>query len=223
MINIHEAITKVMGEFKENPLIIHSEADIQARIFNALLSQEIGQENRGLIETKYELNNKKLKTNRVHCEYQGGKEKAKLLDIVVFSKKGTERIKHDNHKLYNMETETGLTPCEALIEIKFENGSNLKPKDIIDDFTKLQEAYEMHKNHNEIKPELYFVYFVFYWTKTQVISSQGMSNILKSLPELSEKGGVNTYLAIGPKNIWSRKIEDLNLNLDKIHLEYTTI
>jgi len=66
MIDIKEAITKVINRFKTDPLIIHSERDIQALLHNALLIQESK-----LHETGYDLYDKFLKTNRVHCEYQG--------------------------------------------------------------------------------------------------------------------------------------------------------
>lgn len=225
MLDIHEAITKVMQEFKENPLIIHSEADIQAQIYSALISQEITQENKGLIETKNKLDGKRLKTNRVHCEYQGtkkeeqsGSRKKNLIDIVVFSEEGTKMIENNKQLLFTPKG-WGLTPCETLIQIKFENGQRGNSEEVKNDFKILQEGYKMHVNN--VKPNLYFVYFIFY---PNISPNNKIFNLLKELPDLSdprEGRKVDTYLTIGPKNIWQDIINNLDIDFGKIFLEYT--
>lgn len=217
MIDIKKAITQVINRFKADPLIIHSERDIQALLYNALLIQESK-----LHKTGYDLYDKFLKTNRVHCEYQGVgrglKGTTRLIDIVVFSEDYIDQIKHANNLLY-LNNEWGKVPCEALIEIKFENGSKAEPEKIKKDFKKLKISQEMHIKHNDIKPKLYFVYFFFSWNLTR---REKMLALLEELPHLSQEGEkVNTYLVIGPRNIWEPIIGNLNMDIDKINLEYT--
>ena len=107
-----------------------------------------------------------------------------------------------------------------MIEIKFENGTKGNPNKIRDDFKKLRESQKKHCEVYNKKPELFFVYFFFSWNLTT--SREKMLNLLKELPHLSEKGEkINTYLTIGPRYIWEPIINDLSMDIDRIHLEYT--
>lgn len=222
MKEVDEAIQKVVNSFKKNPLIFHCERDVQALLYAELLEQFPS-----LYETSHPpLENRLLKTIRVHCEYNIKNEskegsKTKLIDLVVFSEDHVEKIKHKNRLLYE-DNDLGAVCCDALIEIKFENGyrSPTKGEDPEKDFGKLKAAQlELHEEYGK-KPDLYFLYFIFYWKEG--MRKNIITRFLTDLPELLDEGEkINTFISIGPKYIWKSFIEQLEMDSELTCLEFT--
>ncbi len=204
---VKEAILDVLGLFKDNPAIIHSESDIQA-LLHAKLLEKFPE----LVATQNTLQEVPLKTYRVHCEYKG-------TDIVVFSEEGVKSVCHLNGLLY-ANNKTGLIECDALIEIKFENGKRAQQGKVRNDFIKLREQQQKYYNQHGKKPDLYLLFLIFYYSEVQI--NNMLKSFLQEVPSIANDGAiVHTYIAIGPKDIWKPIIERFDVNYANVNLDFT--
>jgi len=127
--NVDEIIKNFISKIQENPLIIHSESDLQALLTNNLLEQDSE-----LYETSTIFNTKRMKTHRIHREYNGH-------DIVIFSKKHIKDINNRKGFLY-VPNNLGLVFCSHIIELKFDiHGTKSIEKKAKEDFQKLRNKY----------------------------------------------------------------------------------
>ena len=196
MVDIKKGIIDILDELKSTPLMIHSEADLQSLLYKELYKQDFRE------PTNYILNDDCLITNGVHCEY-------KQIDLVVFSKDHIKEINHDNKLLY-AQNNLGWVFCDALIELKFENGEKSIPNQVKEDFFKLNNnASKFYIQYGKF-PELFMVFYIFYWK--QVKADNYILGLLNELVDLSiEKNIINFYVLIGPRQIWEPLLVDKNL------------
>lgn len=146
-INVHEAILEVSNMIEKVPLMVHSEADLSALLYNELSKQD-----RNPIETNnfIQKDKTKLKTTRVHCEYH-------RIDIVVFGKEYISDIKYKNTLLYD-SAKSGEIFCDSIIQLKHENGEKDNKKEVKNDFKKLRENYKHFLNKYSKRSSMYFFF-----------------------------------------------------------------
>jgi len=187
-INVEMAINNFIDKIKANPLIIHSERDLQAILYNELISQDSN-----LYTTNIFFNSKKLNTLRIHTEYKH--------DLVVFSKEHIKDIKeHDFHLYVGKDLDVY---CNHLIELKFDISD---PKSIEKtawkDFKKLRDKSDMYFQQHNKRPMLYFIYYLLWDIKKEDARVKYLQLFKKFLEETQEEPIINYYLLIGPKNNW---------------------
>ena len=209
-IDVHGAIMKTLNIIKEMPLIIHSEADLRALLYNELSKKD---------KPPYEdtsssiIKGIKLKTNRIHCEYH-------KRDIVVFNRNHIGDIKLKGSLLWD-DKKPGEILCDAIIELKVETGFRNNKKEVKRDFLILRKEYGHYFKKYKTGPALYFIFYVF-------CSKKGsFDKFLEELLEITQDGReINYYLLIGPKNQWEEFLKNNNL-LEKykkaknVFLEFT--
>ena len=198
--SVEKIIQNVIKKIDENPFSIHREADIQAMIYNELCNKY---DRLYPILLKDE-NNKKYKTNLVHCEYYFGEDnthrhKGKTFDVVIFNENDVENINSNWLAIANEKNKNkwNIVRLKDIIEIKVEFG--LSGKKFLDfdksrekeDIDKLLDFKQLHYDNKDLY--LHFICFLRLEKKSKEKYDKIIESFFKKMDKYCENENVRLY------------------------------